>query len=139
VGIGNRIRKKVTKQDLEKNIGGDNADKEGRHPFNGVDETIHINAVHGKFPRGTSQIRAAAASAAAAFRLSMRDGAQYAALSFASCALSSFMIVSGSPPAFLTLSAQVFASGSDAFFHSATCAALGSQPPLPASGLFFSN
>src|SRR5436305_10819111 len=47
---------------------------------------------------------------------------QNAALCFVSVAVRSFMIASGSPPPFLTLSAQVLCSGSAACFHSASCA-----------------
>src|SRR3954471_12461362 len=49
---------------------------------------------------------------------------QYAALYFAIAAFSSFMIASGSPPAFFTLSPHALSSGSAAFFHSASCSLL---------------
>src|ERR1700754_2844186 len=47
--------------------------------------------------------------------------AQYDALYCVSDACNAFRIASGSPPAFLTLSAQFFVSGSAAFRHSASC------------------
>src|SRR6185436_11267683 len=117
IGIRDRIGEQVTKQNLQENVSGDDTDKKRRHPFDGVDETIHIDAFHDGIPPLAFQIRAAAADAAALWSLAPNE-TQYAALSFSSCALSSFMMVSGSPPAFLTLSAQVFSNGSAAFFHS---------------------
>ena len=50
--------------------------------------------------------------------------AQYAALYFASESFRSFMIAAGSPPAFFTLSAQFFSSGSADLRHSASCASV---------------
>src|SRR4029079_15256816 len=134
VGIRNGIGEQVTKQDLEENIGGDDADKECRHPFDRVDKTIHVDAVHPESPAdGLQKSVRRRQMPPPQLGCRRRDEVQYASLSFSNCALSSFMIVSGSPPAFLTLSAQVFSSGSAAFFHSATCAALGSETSCPDS------
>src|SRR6185437_9332755 len=60
---------------------------------------------------------------------------QYAALYFTRSALSSFITAAGSTPAFLAFSAHLASSGCAAFFHSATCAALGSSTSWPASAL----
>jgi len=42
----------LRKQNRDENVGGDNADKSSRNPFDGIDEAIHRRAIHVSLPRG---------------------------------------------------------------------------------------
>src|SRR5262249_13669921 len=133
----------ITQQHRHEDVGRHDPDEDGRHPFDRVDEAVHVVAGHdgafGVYPpvfgEGEAQL-CRVGKAKRAHRLSRwarryaplptlrspRGFAppQYPALYFASWSLSSFIATTGSTPTLRTLSAQVFSSGSAAFFHCAS-------------------
>src|SRR5450759_5087577 len=118
--IRDRIVEEIAQQHRDENIGGDNADKSRRDPFDRIDETIHRRPLHVRSRPPGMQGENGGGKIPAAVANGMR--CYFArALYLASEARSSVIAASGSAPVFLTASAQVLISGSDAFFHSAVC------------------